>query len=158
MATTVGSGQRTGAPLVELRHVSKSFGGVLAVQDVSLELHPGEVVGVLGHNGAGKSTLMNMLSGAVPRDSGDILVDGESVRLASPREARGLGMVKPGEPLTIKLTAAQPTRAVVFAIDEGILQVARYKLGDPLDFFFRKRMLEVHTSQILDLILPEFSM
>jgi uncharacterized protein YfaS (alpha-2-macroglobulin family) len=67
------------------------------------------------------------------------------------------GMVKPGEPLKIKLTAAQPTRAVVFAVDEGILQVARYKLGDPLDFFFRKRMLEVHTSQILDLILPEFS-
>ena len=66
-------------------------------------------------------------------------------------------MVKPGEPLKIKLTAAQPTRAVVFAVDEGILQVARYKLGDPLDFFFRKRMLEVHTSQILDLILPEFS-
>ncbi|MEP6484585.1 MAG: MG2 domain-containing protein, partial [Rudaea sp.] len=66
-------------------------------------------------------------------------------------------MVKPGETLKMKLTAAQPTRAVVFAIDEGILQVARYKLGDPLDFFFRKRMLEVRTSQILDLILPEFS-
>src|SRR3984957_5669611 len=66
-------------------------------------------------------------------------------------------MIKPGEPLKMKLTAAQPTRAVVFAVDEGILQVARYKLGDPLDFFFRKRMLEVHTSQILDLILPEFS-
>ncbi len=45
----------------------------------------------------------------------------------------------------------------MFAVDEGILQVARYKLGDPLDYFFRKRMLEVHTSQILDLILPEFS-
>ncbi|HEX3894788.1 MAG TPA: alpha-2-macroglobulin, partial [Rudaea sp.] len=66
-------------------------------------------------------------------------------------------MIKPGEPLKMKLTAAQPTRAVVFAVDEGILQVARYKLGDPLDFFFRKRMLEVRTSQILDLILPEFS-
>lgn len=66
-------------------------------------------------------------------------------------------MIKPGETLKMKVTAAQPTRVVVFAIDEGILQVARYKLGDPLDFFFRKRMLEVHTSQILDLILPEFS-
>ena len=44
----------------------------------------------------------------------------------------------------------------MFAVDEGILQVARYKLGDPLKFFFRKRMLEVGTSQILDLILPDF--
>jgi len=67
------------------------------------------------------------------------------------------GLVKPGETLKMKVTAPQPSRVVVFAVDEGILQVARYKLGDPLDFFFRKRMLEVRTSQILDLILPEFS-
>jgi len=65
-------------------------------------------------------------------------------------------VVKPGETVTFKLSAPQPTRAVVFAVDEGILQVARYKLGDPLKFFFRKRMLEVGTSQILDLILPDF--
>ena len=65
-------------------------------------------------------------------------------------------LVKPGETVTFKLHAAQPTKAVVFAVDEGILQVARYKLGDPLKFFFRKRMLEVQTSQILDLILPDF--
>ncbi|MEO9216032.1 MAG: MG2 domain-containing protein, partial [Rhodanobacter sp.] len=66
------------------------------------------------------------------------------------------GLVKPGETVTFKLHSTQPTRAVVFAVDEGILQVARYKLGDPLKFFFRKRMLEVGTSQILDLILPDF--
>ncbi|PXV60615.1 hypothetical protein SAMN04487785_102341 [Dyella jiangningensis] len=65
-------------------------------------------------------------------------------------------VVKPGDTVTFKLSAPQPTRAVVFAVDEGILQVARYKLGDPLKFFFRKRMLEVGTSQILDLILPDF--
>jgi uncharacterized protein YfaS (alpha-2-macroglobulin family) len=65
-------------------------------------------------------------------------------------------LVKPGEVVTFKLHSTQPTRAVVFAVDEGILQVARYKLGDPLKFFFRKRMLEVGTSQILDLILPDF--
>ncbi len=68
-----------------------------------------------------------------------------------------LALIKPGETLKMKVTSAQPARVVVFAVDEGILQVARYKLGDPLDFFFRKRMLEVKTSQILDLILPEFS-
>ena len=65
-------------------------------------------------------------------------------------------LVKPGQTVTFKLHSGQPTRAVVFAVDEGILQVARYKLGDPLKFFFRKRMLEVGTSQILDLILPDF--
>ena len=65
--------------------------------------------------------------------------------------------VKPGETVTFKLHADKPTRAVVFAVDEGILQVARYKLGDPLAFFFRKRMLEVGTAQILDLVLPDFA-
>ncbi|MFC3651353.1 alpha-2-macroglobulin [Dyella humi] len=65
-------------------------------------------------------------------------------------------LVKPGDTVTFKLHAAHPAKAVVFAVDEGILQVARYKLGDPLAFFFRKKMLEVQTSQILDLILPDF--
>lgn len=65
-------------------------------------------------------------------------------------------LVKPGDTVTFKLHATHPARAVVFAVDEGILQVARYKLGDPLTYFFRKKMLEVQTSQILDLILPDF--
>jgi uncharacterized protein YfaS (alpha-2-macroglobulin family) len=65
-------------------------------------------------------------------------------------------LVKPGQTVTFKLHAGHPTKVVVFAVDEGILQVGRYKLGDPLKFFFRKRMLEVGTSQILDLILPDF--
>lgn len=65
-------------------------------------------------------------------------------------------LTKPGEALKIKLTSERPTRVVVFAIDEGILQVARYKEADPLGFFFQKRALEVKSAQILDLILPEF--
>lgn len=64
---------------------------------------------------------------------------------------------KPGADIALKVTTPGPTRVVAFAIDEGILQVARYKLADPLDHFFRKKMLDVETSQILDLILPEFS-
>ncbi|SFS13321.1 hypothetical protein SAMN05216570_2828 [Dyella sp. OK004] len=74
----------------------------------------------------------------------------------NPIKVESPALVKPGETVTFKLSAPQPTKAVVFAVDEGILQVARYKLGDPLKFFFRKRMLEVSTSQILDLILPDF--
>jgi alpha-2-macroglobulin len=64
--------------------------------------------------------------------------------------------VKPGEVLKMKLTASRPARVAVFAVDEGILQVARYQMPDPLAFFFQKRSLDVRTSQILDLILPEF--
>jgi len=77
---------------VEFRGVSKRFGGVRAVEDVSLDLDAGEVVGVLGHNGAGKSTLMRTLSGADPLDRGEILLDGRPVRIRSPRDARALGI------------------------------------------------------------------
>jgi hypothetical protein len=65
-------------------------------------------------------------------------------------------LVKPGETATFRLTSGRPAKAVLFAVDEGILQVARYKLADPLQYFFRKRMLQVQTGQILDLILPDF--
>lgn len=65
-------------------------------------------------------------------------------------------LVKPGDTLTFKLHADKPAKVVLFAVNQGILQVARYKFGDPLDWFFRKRMLGVTTSQILDLILPSF--
>lgn len=75
-------------PLVELRDISISFGGVKAVDDVSVELHPGEVVGLLGHNGAGKSTLIKILSGAYQRDAGEIFINGEKAVIHNPRDAR----------------------------------------------------------------------
>ena len=65
-------------------------------------------------------------------------------------------LVKPGQLVKMKLTSDQPTRAIVFAVDEGILQVARYKSPDLLKHFFQKRALEVNTQQTLDMILPEF--
>ena len=65
-------------------------------------------------------------------------------------------MVKPGDTLKMKVSSAKPSKLVLFAVDEGILQVAGYKTPDPLGYFFQKRALEVRTSQILDLILPEF--
>ena len=75
-------------PLVELRDMQKSFGGIKAVDHVTIDLYPGEVVGVLGHNGAGKSVLMKMLSGAIQRDGGKILINGEEAVIANPRDAR----------------------------------------------------------------------
>lgn len=75
-------------PLVEMRDISVAFGGVKAVDGVSVDLLAGEVVGLLGHNGAGKSTLVKTLSGACPKDSGEIVVSGESVTISNPRDAR----------------------------------------------------------------------
>lgn len=65
--------------------------------------------------------------------------------------------VKSGETVEFKLTADKPSKAVIYAVNEGILQVAGYQFGDPLKFFFPKYALQVDTLQILDLILPEFS-
>ena len=77
-----------GTPLVEMRDISISFGGIKAVDHVSIDLHPGEVVGLLGHNGAGKSTLIKCLSGAYQKDTGEIYVNGERAEINNPRDAR----------------------------------------------------------------------
>lgn len=66
-------------------------------------------------------------------------------------------IAKPGEPLHIKYKTDRPSKIVVFAVDQGILQVSDYKLPDPLGFYFRKCALSVETAQIVDLIMPEFS-
>lgn len=79
-------------PLIETRGLSKSFGGVHALENVAVSLAPGEVLGLLGHNGAGKSTLIKMLSGAYTADAGQILMNGQEVRLTSPRTAQRLGI------------------------------------------------------------------
>ena len=79
---------RSGTPLVEMRNISIAFGGIRAVDGVSLDLYPGEVVGLLGHNGAGKSTLIKCLSGAYRADSGQILINGKEVEINNPRDAR----------------------------------------------------------------------
>jgi simple sugar transport system ATP-binding protein len=81
-----------GVPLLEVRHISKYFGGVIALRDISMQVHSGEVTCVLGDNGAGKSTLIKILSGVHPQDEGDLLVDGKPVRFSGPREARAAGI------------------------------------------------------------------
>jgi predicted ABC-type transport system involved in lysophospholipase L1 biosynthesis ATPase subunit len=80
------------APLVEMRDIRIAFGGVHAVEGVTVDLRAGEVVGLVGGNGAGKSTLMRALSGAHAPDSGEILVDGQVVPITNPRDAKALGI------------------------------------------------------------------
>ena len=79
-------------PLVEMRNINISFGGLHAVQDVTIDVFPGELVGLVGHNGAGKTTLMRALSGAHPADSGDILINGKPVTIKNPRDAKNMAI------------------------------------------------------------------
>jgi simple sugar transport system ATP-binding protein len=81
-----------GPPLLQVEGLAKSFGTVSAMEDVSMSVRAGEVMCVLGDNGAGKSTLIKTLSGVHPPDRGRMLISGEEVRLASPRDARERGI------------------------------------------------------------------
>ena len=80
------------ATLVEMRNIHVSFGGVRAVDDVSIDLKAGEVIGLVGGNGAGKSTLMRVLSGAHPADSGEILIEGTPRVIGNPRDAKAFNI------------------------------------------------------------------
>ena len=82
-----------GPPRLELRKLSKSFGGTQALRGVDLSLLPGEVHGLLGENGSGKSTLIKVLAGFHNPDEGELLIDGEPVKLPlAPGQFRGLGL------------------------------------------------------------------
>jgi simple sugar transport system ATP-binding protein len=80
------------APLVEVRGVSKYFGNVVALEDISMSVRAGEVLCLLGDNGAGKSTLIKILSGVHAPDRGEMRIDGEPVRFGSPRDALNAGI------------------------------------------------------------------
>jgi ABC-type sugar transport system ATPase subunit len=113
-------------PLLEMRGIGKSFPGVHALSDVSLTLHGGEVLVLVGENGAGKSTLMRILAGALQADEGEILIDGVRVRIENPQEAqcRGIGMIYQEFTLVPQLTApanislgSEPTRGGLIDAD-----------------------------------------
>ncbi|MCR9237314.1 MAG: ATP-binding cassette domain-containing protein [Alphaproteobacteria bacterium] len=91
-ATQVDAIDRSGTPLIEMKDISIAFGGIKAVDHASVDLYPGEVVGLLGHNGAGKSTLIKILSGAYGRDTGQIFVRGEEATITNPRHAKDYGI------------------------------------------------------------------
>jgi ABC-type uncharacterized transport system ATPase subunit len=122
------------APLVEMRRIVKRFPGVLANDCVDLSVAAGEIHALLGENGAGKSTLMQILYGFYQRDSGDILIDGAPVEIASPREAisRGIGMIHQEFMLVRPFTVAEN---VVLGLVEGRgpqlgLEVASQRIRD----------------------------
>ena len=79
-------------PLLQMKGITKQFPGVLALDKVSLDVYPGEVLALVGENGAGKSTLMKILSGVYKKDAGEILIDGKSVEIDGPLQSRQLGI------------------------------------------------------------------
>ena len=125
------------APLLELRGITKQFPGVLANDDIDLDLKRGEVHALLGENGAGKSTLMSILYGLYHADEGEIRIDGKPVRMSSPRDAidRGIGMVHQHFMLIPVMTVAEnivlatePHRGPLLDMDaarERVLELSR---------------------------------
>lgn len=93
MTDTINQDQSAAAvPLCEMRDIRVAFGGLHAVDGVTIDLYPGEVVALVGGNGAGKSTLVHTLSGAHPADSGQIYINGQPVTIRTPRDARNQGV------------------------------------------------------------------
>jgi ribose transport system ATP-binding protein len=83
---------QSGEPIIRLENITKRFGGVTALNDVTMEIQPAEIHAVLGENGAGKSTMMKILAGVYKPDSGRILLRGNEVRFDDPRDAQRMGI------------------------------------------------------------------
>ncbi|MFZ1815913.1 MAG: ATP-binding cassette domain-containing protein [Rhizobiaceae bacterium] len=133
-------------PLVEMRDISIAFGGIKAVDHASVDLYPGEVVGLLGHNGAGKSTLIKILSGAYPRDHGDIEINGESVHIANPRDAKDYGIETIYQTLALadnvdaaaNLFLGRELRTRWGTLDDGAMEAEARKVMGRLNPNFRR--------------------
>jgi ABC-type sugar transport system ATPase subunit len=110
---------------VELRGVSKRYGGVQALRDVDLRIDRGSIHGLVGENGAGKSTLSKVIAGAVQPDTGDLIVDGRSTQYRSPRDALADGVTIVAQEL-----ALLPQRSV---IENVYLGIENRRLGFVID-------------------------
>lgn len=130
-------------PLVRLQGISKAYPGVLANDNVSVDLQSGEVHAILGENGAGKSTLMGILCGLHRPDSGEIFVNGTAVTLGSPRQAiaLGIGYVQQHFSLIPNLTVAQNVALSLYAMGD---RANKSQAGERLKTLLKRYRLEVN--------------
>ena len=105
--------------LLELKNVSRSFGGVHAVKNVSLKLEPGQIVGLIGPNGAGKSTFVNVVTGVHPATSGEILHNGEPIQRMKPFQISARGIAR-----TFQVVQPFPSMTVVQNVMAGAMFAA----------------------------------
>ncbi len=112
-------------PILETRNITKKFPGVIANEDVSLKLYPGEILALLGENGAGKSTLMNIIYGLYQPTSGEIIVNGKPVEMKTPKDAiaLGIGMVHQHFQLVPVLTVAENVMLGEETVKNGFLDI-----------------------------------
>ena len=110
-------------PVLEARHITKRFPGVVANEDVNLKLYPGEILALLGENGAGKSTLMNIVYGLYKQTEGEIIVRGKPVEMSNPNDAiqLGIGMVFQHFQLVPVMTVAENVMLGSETIKRGLL-------------------------------------
>jgi ABC-type sugar transport system ATPase subunit len=128
------AGDQTLAPLIDMRGISRAFGGVAALQDVDLSVYRNEVVALLGDNGAGKSTLIKILAGALSADTGEIKVDSRTVSIDSPRVAKDLGIETVYQDLALCDNLDVPTNLFLGR------ELMRPMLGSLLRIFDRRQM------------------
>jgi len=147
----------TRSPLLTMRGIVKSFGGVRALRGVDFDLRAGEIHALLGENGAGKSTLMNTLSGALVPDAGEIRVDGKLVTFAGPRDAQAAGIAMiyqeldlvPGLDIAANLFLGRELTAPGGRLDTGRMRaVAAERLAAVgIDIDARRRVGELSVAQ-----------
>jgi simple sugar transport system ATP-binding protein len=149
--------------LISLRHINKRFGAAIALDDVSLDIAPGERLGLIGENGAGKSSLMNVLYGLYHPDAGEVVFDGQPTKVRSPQDAivRGVGMVHQHFTLVPNLTVAEnvvlgdePTRFGLIDFDAAVRTVNEtcQRLGFTLDARARVDALTVGSQQKVEIV------
>lgn len=141
------------SPLIEMQDISIAFGGIKAVDRASIDLFPGEVVGLLGHNGAGKSTLIKILSGAYRPDGGEIRVNGEMASIRHPADAKKYGIETIYQ--TLALADNVDAAANVFlgreiltrwgTLDDGAMEAQTRKVMARLNPHFSRFKLPVRT-------------
>jgi ABC-type uncharacterized transport system ATPase subunit len=149
--------------MIALEHISKRFGAVTALDDVSLSIAPGERLALVGENGAGKSSLMNVLYGLYQPDAGAVRFDGAAVKVTTPAEAltRGVGMVHQHFTLVPTLSVAEnvvlgaePTRRGLLDLERAVAQVEAScrRFGFAVDPRARVDTLSVGSQQKVEIV------